>query len=120
MPEHDTPGPFAPNAMPATPAAKPRAPSPTPNQTRAKALASFRRLMRWMLVVALVMVLFAFASFRFMDVPITGAMVVATIAGVGVSMLVGTGLMGMIFLSANSGHDDEASDHRIDHSDFEG
>lgn len=110
MPVHDTPP--APTTRTAA--------KPTPNQTRAKALASFRRLMRWMVGLAVLMVLLALGSFKLMDVPITGAMFVATIAGVGFSMLVGTGLMGMIFLSANSGHDDEASDHRIDHSDFEG
>lgn len=91
---------------------------PPPNQTRAKAVASFKRLMLAMVGVAILMIMLAFASFRIMDVPITGAMVVATIAGVGFSMLVGTGLMGLIFLSANSGHDDEAADHKDHHSDW--
>ncbi len=92
--------------------------APPPNQTRAKAVRSFKRLMVGMVGVAVAMILLAFASFRFMEVPITGAMVFATIAGVGVSMLVGTGLMGLIFLSANSGHDDEAADHKDHHSDW--
>lgn len=95
--------------------------APPPNQTRAKALSSFKKLMKWMLLVAVLMVLAAFASFRFMQVQITGAMVVATIAGVGFSMLIGTGLMGLIFMSANSGRDDEAANpHRVNHDDFEG
>lgn len=94
--------------------------APPPNQTRAHAVASFRKLMKWMVLVALLMIAVALFSFRLMDVEVTGAMVFATIAGVGVSMLVGTGLMGLIFLSANSGHDDEAHDHRVDHKDFEG
>ena len=93
-------------------------PVPPPNQTRAKALSNFRRLMRWMVVVAIAMVGFAFLSFRIMEVQITGAMIAATIAGVGLSMLVGTGLMGLIFMSANSGHDDEAADHKDHHSDW--
>ncbi len=91
---------------------------PPPNQTRAKAVRSFKRLMVGMVGVAIVMIGFAFATFHVMDVPITGTMVFATIAGVGVSMLVGTGLMGLIFLSANSGHDDEAADHKDHHSDW--
>ena len=33
---------------------------------------------------------------------------IATILGVGLSVLVGTGLMGLIFLSSRSGMDDEA------------
>lgn len=95
--------------------------APPPNQTRAKALASFRRLMRWMLVLAVVMIGLAFLTYWFMAVPITLTMVIATIAGVGVSMLVGTGLMGLIFMSANSGRDDEAANpHRVNHDDFEG
>ena len=91
---------------------------PPPHQTRAKAVASFRRLMWWMLGVAIAMIGFAFLSFHLMDVQVTGAMIFATIAGVGVSMLVGTGLMGLIFMSANSGHDDEAADHKDHHSDW--
>ena len=91
---------------------------PPPNQTRAKALADFRRLMRWMGVLAVVMVGLALLSFLFMDVPITITMVIATIAGVGLSMLVGTGLMGLIFLSANSGRDDEAANHHVNHDDW--
>ena len=91
---------------------------PPPNQTRAAALRNFRRLMRWMLVLAAAMIGLAFVTYGFMDVPITLTMVIATIAGVGVSMLVGTGLMGLIFMSANSGHDDEAADHKDHHSDW--
>ena len=36
-------------------------------------------------------------------------MVLATIAGVGLSVLLGTALMGLVFLSDRSGHDDAAS-----------
>jgi hypothetical protein len=36
-------------------------------------------------------------------------MVVATIAGVGLSVLLGTGLMGLVFLSDRSGYDEGAS-----------
>lgn len=92
--------------------------APPPNKTRAKALADFRRLMRWMVVLAIVTIGLALLSFRVMGTPVTTAMVIATIAGVGLSMLVGTGLMGLIFMSANSGHDDEAADHRDHHSDW--
>ena len=37
------------------------------------------------------------------------------LAGVGLTVLVGTGLMGLVFLSSRSGHDDEAN--RGDHDD---
>lgn len=91
-----------------------------PNQTRVKAVASFRRLMRWMVLLAFAMIGVALLSFKLTGIDVTPAMFVATIAGVGFSMLIGTGLMGLIFLSANSGHDDEAADHKVDHSDFPG
>ena len=91
---------------------------PPPNQTRAKALSNFRRLMRWMLLLTVVLIGLALLSFRLFDVQITTAMVISTVAGVGFSMLVGTGLMGLIFMSANSGHDDEAADHRDHYSDW--
>lgn len=74
--------------------------------------------MRWMVALAIVVIGLALLSFRITDTPVTTAMVIATIAGVGLSMLVGTGLMGLIFMSANSGHDDEAADHRDHHSDW--
>lgn len=92
--------------------------APPPNQTRAKALADFRRLMRWMFALAMAMVGLGLLSFWIMGTPITPAMAIATVAGVGLSMLVGTGLMGLIFMSANSGHDDEAADHKDHHSDW--
>ena len=92
--------------------------APPPNQTRAKALADFRRLMRWMLVLAVAMIGLAFVTYRIMAVPITLTMVIATVAGVGLSMQVGTGLMGLIFLSANSGRDDEAANHQVNHDDW--
>ncbi|HZF43545.1 MAG TPA: hypothetical protein VEZ48_09070 [Sphingomonadaceae bacterium] len=91
---------------------------PPPNQTRAKALSDFRRLMRWMVALTVVLIGLALLSFRLFGIPVTGAMVIATVAGVGLSMLVGTGLMGLIFMSANSGHDDEAADHRDHYSDW--
>jgi hypothetical protein len=33
--------------------------------------------------------------------------VIATVAGVGLSVLLGTGLMGLVYFSSHSGHDDE-------------
>lgn len=68
--------------------------------------------MKWMVVLAVAMIIVALASFHISGIHITGAMYVATIAGVGLSMLVGTGLMGLVYLSAKSGHDDDASDHK--------
>jgi hypothetical protein len=37
-------------------------------------------------------------------------MVIATIAGVGFSVLLAAALMGLVFLSSGSGHDEDAAD----------
>ena len=39
------------------------------------------------------------------------SLVVATFAGIGLTMLLGSALMTLMFLSARSGHDDQASPH---------
>ncbi len=83
-----------------------------PDIDRANAVARFKTLMKWMLVVAFVMIAAALLSFKLAGIAITAAMAAATILGVGLSMLVGTGLMGLVFLSAKSGHDDGAAEHK--------
>jgi hypothetical protein len=40
--------------------------------------------------------------------PLRLHLVIATILGVGLTVLVGTALMGLVFYSSRSGHDDEA------------
>jgi hypothetical protein len=39
------------------------------------------------------------------------SLVIATAVGIGLTVLVGTGLMTLIFLSSNSGHDEQVSQH---------
>ena len=75
----------------------------------AGAWARYRRMMKWMLLAAAVAVLAALAWLRSEGEEMPIHMVIATIAGVGLSVLVGTGLMGLVFLSNSSGHDDAAS-----------
>ena len=41
--------------------------------------------------------------------PMSVHLVIATAAGVGLSVLLGTGLMGLVFLSNRGGHDDDAA-----------
>jgi uncharacterized membrane protein len=75
----------------------------------AAAWARYKRMMKWMVVAATVAVLLALAWLRSETGALPIHMVIATIAGVGLSVLVGTGLMGLVFLSNSSGHDDAAS-----------
>jgi hypothetical protein len=84
---------------------------PTTATANRKALAwrRYRRLMVWMAAAATVAVILAIVYLRLSGGPLPIAMVIATIAGVGFSVLLGTGLMGLVFLSNSSGYDDAAS-----------
>lgn len=69
----------------------------------------YKRMMRWMVLVAAVTVSLSLLYLKRSGAPLPFHLVVATIAGVGLAVLVGTGLMGLIFLSHRSGHDDDAT-----------
>jgi len=75
----------------------------------AVAWARYKRLMKWMVAVAVVTVGLSLLYLKQSGAPMPLHMVVATVAGVGLTILVGTGLMGLVFLSHRSGHDDEAA-----------
>jgi len=70
--------------------------------------------MRWMALLALVTVLLSLLYLKRSGEPVPLHMMIATIAGVGLTMLVGTGLMGLLFVSSRSGHDEEASGGEYD------
>jgi len=74
---------------------------PKPNTEAAQ---QFWRIMRWIAVAALVMVLAALTYLRLSD-GLTFHMVIATVAGVSVSVLLGCGLFALAFFSDKSGHD---------------
>jgi hypothetical protein len=42
---------------------------------------------------------------------IHASLIIATALGVGLTVLLGTGLMTLVFLSSSSGHDDQAAPH---------
>jgi multidrug transporter EmrE-like cation transporter len=75
----------------------------------AVAWARYKRLMKWMVAVAIVVVGLSLLYLKQSGAPMPLHMVVATVAGVGLTILVGTGLMGLVFLSHRSGHDEEAA-----------
>jgi lipopolysaccharide export LptBFGC system permease protein LptF len=84
-------------------------PTPPSAQRAAEAWARYKKLMSWMAVAALVAVLLALIYLKSSGGPVPIHMMIATIAGVGFSVLLGTGLMGLVYFSNNSGHDDAAS-----------
>ena len=76
---------------------------------REKARADFRRMMKWALAAAVLMV---GAALGYLTVTgdLTSDMVIATVIGVFLSVLLGAGLMAASYFSAKSGHDREVSD----------
>jgi len=78
-------------------------------QRAASAWTRYKAMMKWMALAAFVSVLLALIYLKASGGPVPIHMVIATIAGVGLSVLLGTALMGLVFLSNNSGHDESAS-----------
>ena len=62
-----------------------------------------------MALAAVVAVLLALIWLKSFGDPVPLHMQIATILGVGLTVLVGTGLMGLVFLSSRSGHDEQAN-----------
>ncbi|NIJ38966.1 uncharacterized membrane protein (DUF373 family) [Sphingopyxis panaciterrae] len=86
--------------------------SPLDNRdTSTVAWARYRRLMKGMALVSFGAVLLALGWLRYtMGDALTIHMIIATTAGVGLSVLLGAALMGLVFLSSGSGHDEAIED----------
>ena len=65
-------------------------------------------MMKWMVLASVASVLAALLYLQLSGTPMGINLVIATSAGVGLSVLLGTGLMGLVFLSDSGGHDDAA------------
>ncbi len=63
--------------------------------------------MSWMALAALVACLLAILYLYASGTEIRIHMIIATVAGVGLSVLLGTGLMGLVYFSSHSGHDEQ-------------
>lgn len=77
----------------------------------------FRRLMAWMALVTLVVIGAALWILEKLHGPMPIHMVIATILGVGLTLLLGTALMGLVFLSSGTGHDEQIQDYSRDDED---
>lgn len=86
----------------------PRKPALSDPVRAGAAWARFRSLMRWMVVVAMLAVVGALFYLRSGGGTLTVHMIIATTAGVGLTVLLGTALMLLVFLSAGTGHDEDA------------
>lgn len=91
--------------------------SPLPHNETAsqRAWTRYRRLMIGMSVTSAVAVIAALSWLSWeMGDDLTIHMIIATAAGVGLSVLLGAALMGLVFLSSGSGHDDSVTDPLAD------
>lgn len=84
---------------------------PLPSETEPPALdwERYRKMMKWMAIAAAIAAAIAVAWLKATSESMPWQMVLATIAGVGLSVLLGTALMGLVFASDRSGHDEAAS-----------
>ena len=73
----------------------------------ARAWARYRWIMRWVVAAAALSVAAALIYLRADGSPLTATMIIATSAGVALTILLAGALMGLIFLSSGTGHDDD-------------
>lgn len=78
------------------------------------AWARFRKVMTWMTLVAMFCIGAALAGLNHFYGPLSIMAVLATILGVGMSVMLAAVLMGLIFLSSGTGHDQVVGDYRVD------
>ena len=84
-------------------------------ESAAFAWARFRRIMRFMFLLTLGLVLIAMAMlWKFENVSVH--FYIATALGIGFTMLLASALMGLMFLSSGTGHDDAVDNTLPDNS----
>lgn len=81
--------------------------SPLDDPSRALfAWARYRRVMRWMMLVTVTMVIGAMVALYRSNGLVSPHVYIATALAVGFAMLLMSALMGLVFLSHGTGHDD--------------
>ena len=89
----------------------------------AHAWARYRRLMKGMAAFTLAVVVATLATFYWVTGGVSVHFFIATALGIGFMMMLTAGLMGLVFLSSGTGHDESVSDLTDDQADdgpFEG
>lgn len=87
----------------------PKSPLDEP-ENAAFAWARFRRLMRWMVLVTITTVIGAMYLLYRSNGLVSVHFYIATALGIGSAMLLTSALMGLVFLSSGTGHDDAIID----------
>ena len=88
---------------------------PSPNHSLMR---RFWRIFRLLALLSIVMAAIGVVLVTRGAGEIHASLIIATALGVGLTVLLGTGLMTLVFLSSSSGHDDQASPqvHKEDES----
>ena len=71
----------------------------------------YRRIMMWMGLASLIAGIVAAVALNYFYGPLNLIAILAAIGGIGGSVLMASALMGLVFLSSGTGHD-ESVDHR--------
>src|SRR4051812_36566268 len=89
----------------------PPRPSPLDEpEASAHAWARYRRVLRWMALLTLTVLAVALAVLYAVGALVSIHFVIASILGIGVTMMLMAALMGLIFLSSGTGHDESVAD----------
>jgi hypothetical protein len=89
--------------------------SPLDDPTRsAHAWARYRKLMRWMGLFTLAVVAIALYGLSRQQGSVPIHFYIATALGIGAAMMLMAALMGLVFLSSGTGHDEAIGDQRDD------
>ncbi|MXP15239.1 hypothetical protein GRI44_10810 [Altererythrobacter confluentis] len=83
-------------------------------ENAAFAWARYRRLMRFMLLITIGTVLIAVALLYKTNGMVSVHFYIATALGIGFAMLLTSALMGLVFLSSGTGHDENVRDNQKD------
>jgi hypothetical protein len=78
--------------------------------TAAAAWARFRRIMRWMFLVTVTTVIGALSVLYKQEGAVSVHFYIAVAIGMSFAMLLMAGLMGLVFISSRSGHDESLSE----------
>lgn len=82
-------------------------PDPTPSP-RKSAIHRFWRIFRLLALLSVVMAAIAVVLVTRGEGEVHASLIIATALGIGLTVLVGTGLMALVFISNDSGHDEAA------------
>jgi uncharacterized protein (DUF2062 family) len=86
-----------------------RSPLDEPNAA-AHAWARYKRLLRGMALFTLVVIAIALGVLYALGALVSIHFVIATVLGIGLTMMLMAALMGLVFLSSGTGHDEAVSD----------